>query len=231
MLACAHGLLPLDRRNTILTVDRDGNGDLIDAARAAGVGHVVLMSVSMASPSAPYAFARAKAAAEEQLRGSGLPATVVRATAFMESHVIWMFGEPLRSTGKVRVFGRGQTKINFVAADDVADVVARAIADGPEDGFRALGIGGPEEMTRMQSIDLLEGALGVKARRTHVPVPMMRALKVVARPLNPSLGYLVEAALMEETHPELFGYAPGERRLVGSTRLENVVEAWAGGPS
>jgi NADH dehydrogenase len=228
VLACAHGLLPLDRRNTILNVDKDGNSTLIDAARAAGVGHFVLMSISIASPTAPCMLGRAKAAAEGYLRASGIPATAIRPTAFMEAHVLGMFGEPLRSTGKVRIFGRGQTKMNFVAADDVADVVAGAIADEPADGLRLVDIGGPEDMTRTESIDLLEAALGVKARRSHVPVSMMKVMRVVARPFNPSLSYVVDTALMEETHPELLRYMPGEGRLVGATRLQAVVEAWAG---
>lgn len=228
VLACAHGLMPLDRRNTIVIVDRDGNRSLIDAARAAGASHFVLMSASIASPSAPCVFGRLKAEAEAHLRASGLPATAVRPTAFVESHAIGMFGEPLRSTGKVRIFGRGQTKINYVAADDVADVVAETIADGPADGFRSIGIGGPEKLTRLESIDVLERVLGVKARRSHVPVPMMHVMRAAARPISPSMSYLVDTVLTEATHPEMWDYAPGDGDLVGATTVEQAVRRWAG---
>ena len=65
------------------SVDRDGNRRLIDAAAAANAG-VVLMSIVGASAKHPIELFRMKHAAEEYLRGSGAPWTIVRATAFAE---------------------------------------------------------------------------------------------------------------------------------------------------
>lgn len=65
------------------TVDRDGNMHLVQAARAAGA-RVVLMSVAGAAPDSPFELFRMKYAAETYLAASGVPATIVRATAFLE---------------------------------------------------------------------------------------------------------------------------------------------------
>lgn len=63
-----------------VTVDRDGNVYLIEAARAAGA-EMVLMSVVGAAPDSPFELFRMKHAAEQALAGRPVSATVVRATA------------------------------------------------------------------------------------------------------------------------------------------------------
>lgn len=98
---------------TPASVDRDGNVHLIQAARGAGAD-VVLMSVVGAAPDSPLELFRMKHAAETALTASGVPATIVRATAFLE---LWI--DLLRSTAgrsnRPLVFGRGQNPINFVS--------------------------------------------------------------------------------------------------------------------
>ena len=66
------------------SVDRAGNAHLIHAAARAGAAFV-LVSVVGASPGHPIGLFRAKHAAEDMLRSSGIPWTMVRATAFMET--------------------------------------------------------------------------------------------------------------------------------------------------
>ena len=51
-------------------VDGDGNLALINAAEAAGVEHVILVSVAQAAPDHPIELFRAKFAAERRLRSS-----------------------------------------------------------------------------------------------------------------------------------------------------------------
>ncbi|MDX6327607.1 MAG: hypothetical protein QOK15_3961, partial [Nocardioidaceae bacterium] len=99
------------------SVDRDGNANLVDVAADVGAD-VVLLSVVGASPVSPMELFAMKYAAEQHLRASGVPATVVRATAFAE---LWV--EISRKTagrsGRPVVFGRGDNPVNFVCVDDV----------------------------------------------------------------------------------------------------------------
>jgi NADH dehydrogenase len=73
------------------------------------------MSIVGASADSPFELFRMKHAAEAHLAASGVPATVVRATAFIE---LWL--DLLRTTagssGRPLVFGRGNNPINFVSA-------------------------------------------------------------------------------------------------------------------
>ena len=125
-------------------VDRDGNANLVRAAVEAGAA-VVLVSIVGAGPDSPLEIARMKWAAEEQLRASGVPWTVVRATAFLE---LWT--ELLQSTaarsGVPTVFGRGTNPVNFIPVQQVALAVARAATD-PSLGGRVVEVGGPEKLT------------------------------------------------------------------------------------
>jgi uncharacterized protein YbjT (DUF2867 family) len=105
-------------------VDRAGNANLIDAAALAGAAFV-LVSVVGASPGHPVGLFRAKHAAEETLRASGIPWTIVRATAFMETWAT-ILNQPLQASGKIPVFGRGDNPVNFVSAADVAALTALA---------------------------------------------------------------------------------------------------------
>jgi uncharacterized protein YbjT (DUF2867 family) len=134
------------------SVDRLGNGQLVDAATAVGAA-VILVSVVGASPSSPLELFRAKYDAEAYARRSGVPLTVVRATAFIETW-IQILSEPIRRAGRGLVFGRGQNPINFVSAEAVAALVERAVVDSGLRG-QTIEIGGPSNVTLTEFVALL----------------------------------------------------------------------------
>src|SRR5205807_3440449 len=92
------------------SIDRDGNRNLIRAARETGVEHLVLVSTFDASPDHPMDLMRMKYAAEEDLKSSGLAWTIIRPRAYMET---WcdVLGRPLLNKGKTQVFGRGRNPV------------------------------------------------------------------------------------------------------------------------
>src|SRR3982074_1004401 len=64
-----HGFAGPNNTGTPTTIDRDGNRNLIRAAKEAGAEHLVLLSVRDASPDHPMGLNRMKEAAEEELDG------------------------------------------------------------------------------------------------------------------------------------------------------------------
>ncbi|HEY8837731.1 MAG TPA: NAD(P)H-binding protein, partial [Dehalococcoidia bacterium] len=68
------------------SVDRDGNANLIAAAAESNAA-VVLMSMVGAAADSSMELARMKFAAEQRLRASGVPWTIVRATPFLETWI------------------------------------------------------------------------------------------------------------------------------------------------
>jgi NADH dehydrogenase len=205
--------------------DRDGNRNLINAAKASGVDHFVLVSVMKTSPDHPMSIGRAKYAAEQYLKASGLAWTIVRGTAYME---FWaqLVGQPLIDKGRTQVFGRGNNPINFVSADDVAKAVEMAVVDP---GLRGvdLEVGGPENLTMNQVVEIFERMTGKKGKVSHVPLAMMRIMSVAMRPVKPAMARVVQAGVVMDTSDIMAWEPPVNRQAypwLTQTPLMEVIQ-------
>jgi uncharacterized protein YbjT (DUF2867 family) len=194
------------------TVDRDGNAHLIDAAKAAEA-QVVLMSIVGASADSPFELFRMKHAAEAHLAASGVPATVVRATAFIE---LWL--DLLRTTagssGRPLVFGRGNNPINFVSAVDVAALVERVVID-PTTRGQTIEIGGPHNLTLNDLAQQVADSLGHSGKPRHVPPPALRVMAATVGRLRPELGRQARAALAMDRLDMTFDATTTRERFAG----------------
>ena len=200
-VSAVHGVNP-SGDGSPTSVDWLGNRNIVDAAAQAGAA-VVMLSVVGAGPDSPMELFRMKWRAEEYLRASGVPWTIVRATAFAE-----LWSEVLRSTasrsGRVRVFGRGENPINFVSVADVAAGVVRAVIDPTLRG-QVLSVAGPENLTFNEFV----ARIGVAPPPRHVPRAGLRAMAFVAQPLRPGLARAARAALVMDTTDLAVDTAPG----------------------
>ena len=205
------------------TVDWEGNANLIRAAKAAGVEHFILLSVCQAAPDHPIELFRMKHRAEEELRASGLAWTIIRPTAYMETW-IGLLGDPLLGAGSTRIFGRGENPINFVSAHDVARFVDIAAADPSMRGV-AVDAGGPENLTATQVVETFRAVTGARGKVSHIPLPMMRVMSAVMKPLNPTMARLIEAAVVMDTRDMTFDPSETRRRFpsIPMTSLADVV--------
>ncbi|HKP99414.1 MAG TPA: SDR family oxidoreductase [Actinomycetes bacterium] len=178
-------------------IDRDANRGLIQAAAAAGVGHLVLVSVLGAAPDHPMSLHRAKYAAEQALQAAGLPWTVIRPTAYLETW-IGIVGARLPDKAQALVFGPGRNPVNFVSADDVAAVVDLAVHDRSLRG-QVVEVAGPENLTFTQLAERLIAMSGRPGRTRHIPLPMLRAMSLLARPVSPVFARQAQAAVVMNT--------------------------------
>lgn len=178
-------------------VDHLGNLNLINAARAAGTAHFILMSIQGAASNHPMELFRMKHRAEEALRASGLSWTILRPAAFME---LWakMLAAPLLLSGKTMIFGRGRNPINFVSVHDVARFVEIAVTEPSMHGM-ALDIGGPDNLTFEQLVEVIQRETGKRGSVRHVPLPMMRLASLMMRPFNPVLARQIHAGVVMDT--------------------------------
>jgi uncharacterized protein YbjT (DUF2867 family) len=114
--------------------------NLVDAAKRAGVGHYVCLSIVGIDDLPDSGYMRAKVVQEKVITESGIPYTIVRATQFAE------FTDGITASmtvgDQVRV---PDALIQPVAADKVAAEVARAAVAAPLGGI--VNIGGPEKIS------------------------------------------------------------------------------------
>lgn len=221
LILSSHGLVPPTRKNHPGVVDDLGNRRIIDASVKAGVEHIVFVSAALVAGQ-PTLFTTAKQRVEAHLMSSGVGYSVVRPTVFIETHALLLLAEPLRAKGSVVFFGPGAASLNWVSADDVADYVVRTAVDLPRN--RIDTIGGPDNLTRVEVLAIIEQSLGRNARRIHVPVSVMRVMRTVVGAVHPGMKYLLDMALAEA---EAASGAPAAALdWTGPTAVTDVVERW-----
>ena len=113
---------------------------LVEAARRAGVGHFVGLSIVGVDGVPDSGYFRAKVAQEKIIAESGIPYSIVRATQFGE------FAEAITDSmtvgNEVRV---PDALIQPIPAADVAAAVARTAGSAPANGI--VTVGGPKKIT------------------------------------------------------------------------------------
>ncbi|HEY6066900.1 MAG TPA: SDR family oxidoreductase [Thermoanaerobaculia bacterium] len=164
--------------NTLDRVDREGQANLVDAARAAGVRRFVFLSFRGAKDF-DFPLQAAKRATADRLKKSGIPWTVIEASVFME---IWLgphlgFDVPSR---KARIFCSGDKKISWVSYRDVA-ALAIAAGESPDAENRTIEVGGPEALSHHDVIRIFEERAGQKFEVERVPEEALEAMKANAK--------------------------------------------------
>jgi NADH dehydrogenase len=189
------------------SVDRDGNANLVAAAQEAGAA-VVLVSIVGASADSPMELFRCKHSAEQAVRSSGVPWTVVRSVAFVE---LWA-----DIVGKGIVLGRGDNPINLVSVYDVADVVTQAVLD-PGQRSQVIEVVGPRCISFNELAADMRRLCGRPTRVRHVPRWVLRALAPLHRQPR--------AALLMDSVDMTFQPLSGAR--VGPITSSQALTRWA----
>ena len=149
--------------------DAAGTERLVAAARRAGTPHLIFVSI-VGADRIPLGYYREKVRAERVVEGSGLPATILRATQFHDL-LVQILGAAAR-TGVLPVLAG--TSFQPVAPDDVAARLAALVA-GPAQG-RVSDLGGPEVRPMA---DLARAWLAATGRRR--PIVPLRLPGAIAR--------------------------------------------------
>jgi uncharacterized protein YbjT (DUF2867 family) len=121
----------------VMAFFRTSTGNLVDAAKGAGAGHYVALSVVGTDRQPDVGYFRAKVAQEQLIAGSGLPFSIVRATQFFEFAA--GIADTSTTDGVVRLPGAG---VQPMAAAEVSAAVGRVAAGDPAGGRTE--VAGPE---------------------------------------------------------------------------------------
>jgi uncharacterized protein YbjT (DUF2867 family) len=112
--------------------------NLLAGEAAAGVGHHVALSVVGTERLSQSGYIRAKIAQEKLIKASSIPYSIVHATQFFE--FVKSIADAATDGNTVRL---APVLIQPIAAEDVADALARVAADSPPNG--TVEVAGPEQ--------------------------------------------------------------------------------------
>jgi NADH dehydrogenase len=192
---------------------------LIAAAKDAGVGRIVHVSIANPSAESPLGYYRGKAELEQAVIDSGLSYTIVRPTVIfgdediLINNIAWF----VRRSSVFGIPGDGRYRIRPIYVEDMARLMTDAV---DARGNAVMDAVGPETYTFEELVGLIARSIGRSVRLVHVPACLAYLATLVT-------GWLVgDVVLRWEEYRGLMGnlLAP-EGPASGSTRLSEWLAA------
>jgi nucleoside-diphosphate-sugar epimerase len=184
------GLVAARDEAEFLRANRDGTANVVAAAAGGGARRVVLVS-SMAAggpaargrplagdepPHPVTAYGRSKLAAEEAVRGSAVPWTIIRPPMVYgprDREVLKVFR--LARLGVAPVFGAGDQELSAVHGADLANALVAAMESDAATG-RVYYACHPEIFSSAGLVHAIAATMGRRVRTVPVPLVIGRAL-------------------------------------------------------
>jgi NADH dehydrogenase len=177
-----------ERRTTTFARAVANSGRLIDAARAAGVGKIVHVSVSGADERSGLPYYRNKGRIERLVGESGVDYTIVRPALVVASGdtLVNNIAYFLRRMPVFPLFGRGQYLLQPMTRDAFVDVMVESIEGAYS--RQIIPVAGPRDWTYAAMVRAIRAAVGSRALVVQVPSPIALA---GLRILNAAIGDVV----------------------------------------
>ncbi len=164
------GILIENRFSKYQSANVDATAAVVDAAKRAGVDHLIFVSVVGADRMSANAYFRSKGEAEELITDSGLSATIIR-TPLLLGHgtagsrsVRWAASQP-----KAKLLGGGNYTMNPLDVDDLSGAILNCCIE-PQPGTRILELVGPEGIRYCDLIEELATMLGNDVTIKSIPI-------------------------------------------------------------
>lgn len=202
---------------TMQRVNAEGTINVVEAAKAAGVKHIVNVVGLGADAERPYPLASTQGIGVDYIINSGIPYTI------LEASVIFGAGDEFLNTlaGLARippvmvVPGDGQSRFQPIAAQDVASCAVKALSL-PTALNQRLQICGAEVLTLEQIIDAILAEMQLTRIKIKMPVPLLKIAvglmdKTLPRPpVTPSLlaQLGVDNVASDNSTERVFGVTP-----------------------
>lgn len=172
-------------------VEHQGTARVAQLAAKQGIERLTYLSGALVSAQTTYVPQEgAKWAAEEAIVKSGVPYTIFKPTFFMESL-------PLNVRGKrASVMGAATKKFRFVAADDYAALVVKALQT-PAAANQRLDVYGPQAMTLREATEIYVRSVDPSIKVSMTPFWMMKAMNRLF--MKGSLTHVIELMELTET--------------------------------
>ena len=188
---CSATAMPNAPGYALQKVDHDGTLALIEMAEAHAVKRFIYVSYSTNirwdSP-----LETAKRDCEESLLRSKMETVILRPSFFMEAWLSPMLGfDP--AAGSVRIYGAGESKVSYISTANVADFAVNVATGELYQKNKILELGGPEDLSQLEAVNIFESALGRKMKLDFVPLEALQAQHESRDPLQKTFAALMLA--------------------------------------
>lgn len=154
----------------------DVQSNFIDAAKRAGVKHVVKLSGIMPELDSAFRFARMHGEIEKRLEASGMAFTHLRAGEFMPAY----FRQVPNITAKGAILlPMEDARIASIDVGDIAEIAARVLTGAGHEG-KIYPLTGPQALTMAEVAEKLTAATGKTIRYVNVPPEAARQAQLAA---------------------------------------------------
>jgi len=226
------GIIQEGRGFTFRSVHVEGTRNVLDAAKKAGIGHFVYQSAVGSREGAKSQYHRTKWEAENLVRASGIPYTILRPSLIYGPGDLFTIriSEMIKVSPVLPVIGTGRSKIQPVFIDDVVECLRKIVTS---ESFinKIYEIGGPDELTYEEVTKAIARAMGVDRPVVHMPLFFMRTMAMVAEAILPKPPVTTDQLIMLQEDNvcslrdirEVFGVEPvkfreGLSRFLGKER-------------
>ncbi|KJF44133.1 SDR family oxidoreductase [Draconibacterium sediminis] len=165
-----------------MDVDYQGNLNLLNEAKKAGVKKFIYVSALNADKLTHLKMCHAKELFVQELKKSGLDYCVIRPNGFFSDMAEFL---KMAKKGKAELFGGGNYTMNPIHGADLAEICVYAI-DGIE---KTIELGGPEVLTHNEMVELAFSTLNKKVKVSYMPEWMRKMILWFARSFSSSQKY------------------------------------------
>lgn len=206
------------RNASLLETDIQGTRNLTQAAKQAGVERFLYLSHIGADRASAFPVHKAKGIAEEHIRKSGVPHTIIRSSIIYgpEDHFTTDLANLLRrSPGIFPMPGDGETRVQPLWVEDLVTCLLWAM-DSTETINKTHEVGGSEYFTLRQALESIMEVTGKRRLLVSMPQPFLRAVVVMLETFFPRFPassfwidyYAVHRTCPVDTLPRIFGLMP-----------------------
>jgi uncharacterized protein YbjT (DUF2867 family) len=179
--------------------------NVAEAAKKAGVKHMVYSSVGGAERKTGIPHWESKWEVENHIRSLGLPVTILRPAAFMEMYYIDQVEIGILK-GKLADPIRGDKVYQTIATDDIGAFAALAFERPAEFIGKELEIAG-SELTNLEAAKVFGRVLGKPVKFQKLPLPLVRLILgdefyTMFRWFNDS-GFKADIPALRQAYPEV----------------------------
>jgi uncharacterized protein YbjT (DUF2867 family) len=182
---------------TFQGVHVDGTRHVMETAKKAGVRHFFYQSALGTRPNAKSEYHKTKWEAEELVRASGIPYTILRPSLIYGAgdQFTRRLSEMIRLSPFLPVIGSGKSKIQPIFIDDVATCILKAVTSDCCLN-EIYEIGGPDQLTYEEVTVAIADAMGVKRPTLHLPFLFMKSMATVFEAVMPKAPVTTDQLIM-----------------------------------